>query len=142
MRGTSRDADRVAELGDAGLEGVVADPNRIGTIVDELEGVTLVFWLMGSAAGDEDEVAALHGPRLERLMEEVVDTPVRGVVYEAAGTVPRAVLRGGEAILNAARERWRIPVAIVAAEQDDVGEWLDAMMGAAEELTGAAGRPA
>jgi nucleoside-diphosphate-sugar epimerase len=137
VRGTSRDARRAGELADAGLEGVVADPDRIGTIVDEIEGVTLVFWLMGSAAGDGEAVAALHGPRLERLMEEVVDTPVRGVVYESAGTVPRDVLRGGEAIVGAAHERWRIPVALVDAEPGDVRDWLDAMMGAAEELAGA-----
>ncbi len=39
--------------------------------------------LLGSAAGgSEEELAAIHGPRLERLMEHLVETPVRGVVYE------------------------------------------------------------
>jgi hypothetical protein len=40
------------------------------------------------------------------MFEKLVDTPVRGVVYEA---------RGGEAIARDAAERWQIPVAIVAA---------------------------
>jgi len=135
VRGTTRGAHKAEELTGAGLEGVVADPDRIGTIMEEIEGVTLVFWLMGSAAGDEDPVAALHGPRLERLLAEVVDTPVRGVVYESAGTVPRDVLQGGEGIVGAAQERWRIPVACVDANPGEVGEWLDAMMAAAQRLT-------
>jgi hypothetical protein len=39
------------------------------------------------------------------LCDKLVDTPVRGVVYEAAG---------GEAIARDAAERWHIPVEIVA----------------------------
>jgi nucleoside-diphosphate-sugar epimerase len=136
VRGTTRDARKAEELASTGLEGMVADPDRIGTILEEIEGVTLVFWLMGSAVGDENTVAALHGPRLERLLEEVVDTPVRGVVYESAGTVPGDVLQGGKAVLSAAQERWRIPAACVDAAPGDVREWLDAMVVAAERLTG------
>jgi nucleoside-diphosphate-sugar epimerase len=138
-RGTTRDSRKAEELAGAGLEGVVADPDRIGTILEQIEGVTLVFWLMGSAVRDEDTVAALHGPRLERLLDEVVDTPVRGVVYESAGTVPQGVLQGGKAILSAARQRWRIPAACVDADPGDVGKWLDAMVVAAERLTGTRG---
>jgi nucleoside-diphosphate-sugar epimerase len=137
VRGTTRDARKAEEIAGAGVEAVVADPDRIGTVLDEIEGVTLVFWLMGSAVGDEEAVAVLHRPRLQRLMEEIVDTPVRGVVYESAGTVRPEVLRGGEGILRAAQERWRIPVALVDADPSDVAEWLDAMVGAAERLTGA-----
>ena len=40
------------------------------------------------------------------LFEKLVDTPVRGVVYERA-------LPEGEAIARDAAERWRIPVEIV-----------------------------
>ena len=58
-------------------------------MLDQIEDVALIFWLLGSATGEPAAVAALHGPRLERLLEEIVDTPVRGFVYEAAGTVPR-----------------------------------------------------
>jgi hypothetical protein len=49
-------------------------------VLDAIEGVALVYWLLGSAQGDPDAVAALHGPRLQRLLEEIVDTPVRAVV--------------------------------------------------------------
>src|SRR5690349_14548817 len=81
--------------------------------------VTILFWLLGSAAGEPELLEALHGPRLERLLEELVDTPVRGIVYEAAGSVPEEQLEGGAAIVRAASERWRIPSAVVDADPDD-----------------------
>jgi nucleoside-diphosphate-sugar epimerase len=136
-RGTSRDSGRAGEIAGAGLDGVIADPDRIGTVLDQIADVTLVFWLMGTAAGDEDAVAAVHGPRLERLMEEIVDTPVRGVVYEAAGSVRPELLAGGEEIVGAAGARWRIPVEVVGADPGQVNSWLDAMTDAAERLVGA-----
>lgn len=140
VRGTTRDPGTVDEIASAGLEGAVADPDRVGTVLDEIADVTLVFWLMGNAAGDDEAVAAVHGPRLERLMEEVVDTPVRGVVYEAAGSVAAALRRGGAEIVRSASERWHIPVAVVEADPADLQAWLDAMFAAAGRLT-AAGRP-
>ncbi len=136
-RGTTRDPENEDDILDAGLAAAVADPDRVGTVLEHVGDVTLVFWLLGSATGDGDAVAALHGPRLERLMEEVVDTPVRGVVYEAAGAVARELLEGGAAIVATASERWRIPVEIVQADPADRDRWLDAMVGAAERLTGA-----
>ena len=136
VRGTSRDAGKAEALTASGLRGHVGDPDRVGTVLDEIADVALVFWLMGTATGNRDSVAAIHGPRLERLMEEIVDTPVRGVVYEAGGSVPRDVLRRGEQIVRAAAERWRIPVAVVDADPGEVDAWLDAMTAAAEELIG------
>ncbi len=137
VRGTTRDAGKAEEISAAGLEGAVADPNMIGTLLDQIADVTLVFWLMGTATGNRETVAALHGRWLDRLLQEAVDTPVRGLVYEAAGSVPRDVLACGEAIVKAAAERWRIPVAIIDADPGATGTWLDAMVGAADRLTGA-----
>jgi hypothetical protein len=137
VRGTSRHAGRAEALTESGLEGTVADPETVATLLDEIGDVTIVFWLMGTASGETDSVAAIHGPRLERVMEEIVDTPVRGVVYESAGTVSRDVLLGGEQIVRAAAARWRIPVAVVDADPVDVDAWLDAMTAAAERLIGA-----
>src|SRR5919112_6826234 len=76
VRGTTRDPSRVAELETAGIEGVVADPDRLSTLVPALAGVTVVCWLMGSAADSPD----VNGPRLQTLLEHLVDTPVRGFV--------------------------------------------------------------
>jgi nucleoside-diphosphate-sugar epimerase len=138
VRGTTRDPDNADEILAAGIGAVVADPDRVGTILDHIGDVTLVFWLLGSAAGDAEVVAALHGPRLERMMEEVVDTPVRGLVYESAGSLPPEVLERGAAIVRTAAEHWRIPVETVDADPRDWETWLEAMLAGTERLTGSA----
>ena len=130
MRGTTRSTDGVAAIEAAGVEGVVADPDRLGTIMGQLAGVTVVCWLMGSATGAPD----LHGPRLETLLERLVDTPVRGIVYEAAGSVEPALLTGGAAAVRAAAERWRMPAEVVEADPAEHEAWLAAMRAAVERL--------
>src|SRR5215211_2602411 len=138
VRGTTRDPGNAEDILGAGLGAVVADPDRVGTVLEHVGDVTLVFWLLGSATGEPEALAAIHGPRLERLMEELVETPVRGVVYESSGRVPAARLEHGAAIVRAASERWRIPVEIVGADPEDWERWLEATLDAAAQLTGAA----
>jgi NAD(P)-dependent dehydrogenase (short-subunit alcohol dehydrogenase family) len=137
VRGTTREPGGSEGILSAGLEAVVADPDRVGTLLDHVADVTLVFWLLGSAAGKPDAVAAIHGPRLERMLEELVDTPVRGLVYEAAGDVPRDLLERGAGIVASAARRWRIPVEIVDADPGDWEPWTQEMLAASERLTGA-----
>ena len=138
VRGTTRDPGNAEHIQRAGLEAAVSDPDHIGTVLEHVGDVTLLFWLLGSAVGEPDALTAIHGPRLERLLEELVDTPVRGVVYESSGRVPADRLEHGAAIVRAASERWRIPVEIVSSDPDDWERWLEAMLHAAERLTGAA----
>jgi uncharacterized protein YbjT (DUF2867 family) len=101
VRGTTRDPARTDAIAAAGAEPYVGDPDRIGTLMDALGGVTVVCWLFGDVPD-----ADLHGGRLRMLFEKLVDTPVRGVVYEPA-------LPEGERIARDAAERWQIPVEIV-----------------------------
>ena len=54
-----------------------------------LTGVTVVCWLLGTV--DEPE---LHDGRLRMLFEKLVDTPVRGVVYERGSAAGEAIARG------------------------------------------------
>jgi uncharacterized protein YbjT (DUF2867 family) len=122
VRGTSRRGQGLAAIEAAGIEPALADPNLPGTVLDLVADVTRVFWLLGSAQGDEELLEAIHGSRLERLLERLVDTPVRGFVYEAAGSVDGALLEQGAAAVRAAGERWRIPIAVV---EDDPGRWID-----------------
>jgi uncharacterized protein YbjT (DUF2867 family) len=135
VRGTARTPGAAEDVVAAGLEGAVADPDHPGSILDQVAGVTLVFWLLGSASGEPPAVSAIHGPRLERLLEKLVDSPVRGFVYEASGTAARADLEHGAALVRAAGERWRIPVALVDANPGDWEAWTAAMLAAAERLT-------
>jgi hypothetical protein len=136
-RGTTRDPGNSEDILAAGVEAAVADPDRVGSVLDHVGDVALVFWLLGAAAGEPDAVAAIHGPRLERLMEKLVDTPVRGFVYEAGGRVGRRNLERGAEIVRGAAERWRIPVEIVVEDPGDWETWTEAMLAAAERLTGA-----
>jgi prephenate dehydrogenase len=121
VRGTTRGP--LEPIAADGIEGCVADPDRLGTIMAALPGVAVVCWLLGTARGEN--AADLHGPRLETLLERLVDTPVRGFVYEAGG--------GEEAVL-AASERWRIAARVVSTDPARHEEWLAAMRGAVAEL--------
>jgi hypothetical protein len=118
---------------------VVADPDRPGTILDQIADVALVFWLLGAASGAPEIVRSLHGERLERVLRMLVDTPVRGFVYEAAVAAHAGGERGAEIVREAA-ERWRIPVEVVAHSPDDWEAWTEAMLVATERLAGS-GRP-
>jgi nucleoside-diphosphate-sugar epimerase len=136
VRGTTRDPEHAAAIEAAGFEAAIADPDRAATIVDQVADVALIFWLLASAAGDPENVEAIHGPRLQRMLEEIVDTPVRGFVYEAGGSVdPRHTERGAE-IVSAAGERWRIPVAITRTGPDDLRGWREELLAVTNELTG------
>lgn len=105
VRGTSRRTEGLAAIEAAGIEPAPADPDRPGTILELVEDVTVLVLLLGGAEGSEEELAAIHGPRLERLMEHLVETPVRGVLYE--GT------EAGAEIVRAAERTWRIPVTVL-----------------------------
>jgi uncharacterized protein YbjT (DUF2867 family) len=124
VRGTTRDPAKADAIRAAGAEPYVGDPDRIGTLMEALTGVTVVCWLMGSATGDPEQVFALHDGRLRMLWEKLVDTPVRGVVYEAAGTVDAGALVRGEAVARVAHETWRIPLEYLHADPADHDAWV------------------
>ena len=110
MRGTSRREEGLAAIEAAGIEPAPADPDRPDTILELVDDVAVLALLLGSATGSEEELAAIYGPRLERLMEHLVETPVRGVLYEGTGA--------GAGVVLAAAGTWRIPVEIVGDETD------------------------
>ena len=136
VRGTSRGERGLAAIEEAGIEAALADPDRPGTVLELVGDVAVVHWLLGSARGDPRLLEALHGSRLERTLERLVDTPVRGFVYEAAGSVPAPLLETGVAAVARAGETWRIPVAAVAADPADAGGWTESMLAATLDLVG------
>jgi nucleoside-diphosphate-sugar epimerase len=131
VRGTSRRDSGLEAIDHAGLEPALADPDRPGTILDLVGDVAAVVWLLGSAQGADEELAAIHGPRLERLLEKLVDPPVRGFAYEAEGSVPGELLGGGREPVERAAATWRIPVATLEAGKGE--EWAAS---AADAVTG------
>jgi len=84
----------------------------------------VVVWLLGCAVGAREELAAIHGPRLERLLEKLVDSPVRGFAYEAVGAVDEEMLEEGRWIIERASERWKIPVKMMTGQREDEG-WAE-----------------
>lgn len=125
VRGTSRDGKGLALIEAAEIEPARADPGRPGTILDLVGDVTVVLWLLGSAEGSAEDLAAIHGPRLEGLLERLVDTPVRGFVYEGAGTVDAKLLEEGAAIVRRAASTWRIPVAVTGTPREHGPLWVE-----------------
>jgi len=120
VRGTTRGA-HAAEIAETGAEPYVGDPDRIATLMEALHGVTIVCWLTGTIADGD-----LHAGRLRMLWEKLVDTPVRGVVYE--GMLPE-----GEAIARAASETWQIPLEVL--DGDPLAEdWVSAAVAAVDRL--------
>jgi uncharacterized protein YbjT (DUF2867 family) len=132
VRGSTRDPSRLDAIEGAGAEAVVADPDRLGTLLPALAGVSAICWLMGSVPEPP-----LHGDRLRTLTERLVDTHVRGLVYEAGGSAPRELLDGGAAIARAAEATWSMPVEIVEADPADPDAWLAAMRSAVGRLVAA-----
>ena len=125
VRGTSRDEDGLVAIEEAGIEPARADPERPATILDLVGDVTVVLWLLGSAKGSGENLAAVHGDRLEALLERFVETPVRGFVYEGAGTVDPKVLAGGAELVRNAEQTWRIPVAVTDTLRDQGPQWVE-----------------
>jgi uncharacterized protein YbjT (DUF2867 family) len=120
VRGTTRGA-HVAEIAATGAEPYVGDPDRIATLMDALHGVTVACWLTGTISD-----ADLHAGRLRMFWEKLVDTPVRGVVYE--GLLPE-----GEAIARASSETWQIPLEVLDGDPlaDD---WVKRAVAAVDQL--------
>jgi uncharacterized protein YbjT (DUF2867 family) len=134
VRGTSRDAEGLAAIEAVGIEPARADPAQPGTVLELVEDVAVVLWLLGSASGDGENVEAIHGPRLEALLERFVETPVRGFVYEGAGTVDPSVLAGGAAAVRMAEATWRIPVTVTETPRSDGPAWVEELETAVVEL--------
>ena len=125
VRGTSREPSGLDAIVDAGLEGALADPDRPGTIHDLVGDITVVVWLLGSATGGPSSIESIHGPRLESLLGKLVDTPVRGFLYESVGSVEPTLLADGRQIVAEAGKRWRIPVAFLDQDRLEPEAWIE-----------------
>jgi hypothetical protein len=131
---TRTDAGRAA-VEAAGAECWVGTPDRLATLRGALDSVTIVCWLLGSAVGDEQELRALHSSRLEFFLTQMIDTTVRGLVYEARGTAAASeLLAAGEALTRALTERNEIPATFLTADPQDQDAWLTAARAAVSSL--------
>ena len=130
----TRKPERRAEIEAIGAEYLDGDPDRIGTLRYACENVTILVWALGTATGDDPEkVHALHGSRLNMMLERTIDTTVRGVLYEAAGTLPDEVFASGREVIERMCRKNEIPFAFLDADPSDPDAWATA---ADEALTG------
>jgi hypothetical protein len=128
------------EAGRAAIEAVGAEcwigtPERLATLRGALDAVAICCWLLGTAVGPEEELRGLHGARLEFFLTQVIDSTVRGFVYEASGTsVPADALAAGRGRVLALGELNAIPTAFVTARPEPVSSWVAQAREAIETL--------
>ncbi len=136
VRVVTRSGARRAEIEEAGGECWIGTPDAIGTLRYALDNVTVLLWLLGTAAGGD--VAALHGSRLTMMLERVTDSTVRGVIYEAAGTVAAVALAAGAHAVREANRKNEIPFRLLEVDpREDRAAWLTATVGSIDSLLGA-----
>jgi NAD(P)-dependent dehydrogenase (short-subunit alcohol dehydrogenase family) len=120
VRVVTRHESRRGEIEDAGCECWIGDPDRIGTLRYAPENATVLMWLLGTV-----DVPDLHGSRLEMMLERIVDTTVRGVLYEGSA---------GAAVVQAAHDRHGIPIAFLETDPRDVDGWVAGARAAIDAL--------
>jgi uncharacterized protein YbjT (DUF2867 family) len=130
---TRTDAGRAA-IEAAGAECWVGTPDRMATLREALDGVTVLCWLLATAQGTAAELEALHGTRLEYLLTQAIDTTVRGVVYESGAAPATAPEAEGARRAEAIAERNAIPLRVLAADPAADDSWLEAARAAVASL--------
>jgi uncharacterized protein YbjT (DUF2867 family) len=134
VRGTSREEEGLVAIEGVGIEPARADPERPATILDLVDDVAVVIWLLADATGTDEELAAIHGPRLGSLLERFVETPVRGFIYEGVGGVDPKLLAAGAELVRHAERTWRIPVTVTETPREHGPLWVEELENAVVEI--------
>lgn len=127
-----RGANVAAALQERGyaVREVAGDPLLPGHVFDALQNVTVVCWLMAAGEGLNPEV---NGEQLETVLLKVVDTGVRGFVFESPDGAPNTHV-------DHARETWHIPIEQLAAGPAGDGDgdeaWLESLCDAVDATLG------
>jgi hypothetical protein len=141
-------AVRITTRGESGRDAIeaigaecwIGTPDRVATLRYALDNVTLACWLLGNACGAAGAVAALHSSRLEFFLSQTIDTTVRGLIYEAAGSIEAPTLEAGRRLIHERAQFNAIPLRVLDADPSDERLWLAQARAAVGELL-AAQRP-
>ncbi len=141
VRITTRTEFGRAAVEATGAECMIGTPDRLATLRGALDGVTVACWLLATARGEQAQVRALHGSRLEFFLGQAIDTTMRGFVYEVPSPSPsgggEVLAEGeGEGIVRVVASRNAIPPAFIRADPDDLDAWLADARSAVDSLLG------
>jgi hypothetical protein len=134
VRITTRSESGRAAIEAAGAECWIGTPDRVASLRYALDGVTLACWLLANACGEPERVAALHGSRLEFFLSQTIDTTVRGLVYEAAGSVDARTLAAGAELVTQRTTYNEIPLRVLDADPREQERWHAQALRAIAEL--------
>jgi hypothetical protein len=70
------------------------------------------------------------------LLSKMIDSTVRGIVYEAAGQVPAAILDRGARRVRAFCEDSRVPYVLLDSARAEHAAWLGEAVAAVESVLG------
>jgi uncharacterized protein YbjT (DUF2867 family) len=138
VRITTRSESGRAAIEASRAECFIGTPDRLGTLRDALDGITIACWLLAGASGGEDEVARLHSSRLEAFVSQLIDTTARGLVFERGASAGRwsEALADGERVVRDLAEQNVIPLAVLADDIRDSRVWLRGARTAIHRLLG------
>jgi hypothetical protein len=68
------------------------------------------------------------------LLTRLVDTTMRGIVYEVSGSAPEELLSAGGERVRAFCEDARIPYVLLGADPNDHNVWTHAAAGAVDQV--------
>jgi hypothetical protein len=149
LRVTTRGDGGRAAIEATGAQCWIGTPDRLATLRGALDSVTIACWMLTGARGDAEQIAALHGSRLEFFLSQAIDTTVRGFVYDAwpaQGGVGADALAGGSRIVGRLAQLNAIPARVLGAPQgggaeveadgDAAAAWIAAAGAAIDALLG------
>jgi hypothetical protein len=135
LRITCRSDARRDAIEQVGAECWIGTPQRLETLRAALENVTIACWLLASAHGDAEELGELHSSRLEAFVRLLIDTTVRGFVYEAGGGGASPELAAqGEGIVRGLAAYNVIPHEVIRADPTGQDQWLEEARAALSRL--------
>jgi hypothetical protein len=97
VRVTTRSEQGRAEIEAIGAECWIGTPDRLATLRGSLHNVTILCWMLAGAHGSAEQLAALHGSRLEFFLGQAIDTTARGLIYDASPVAEAEPVAGAPA---------------------------------------------
>jgi nucleoside-diphosphate-sugar epimerase len=125
VRVTTRTDAHRASIEAIGAECHIGDPDRVVTLRPALDHVAIACWMLAGAVAQPARLRALHGSRLRAFLGQLLDTTVRGFLYDAsAGAVAPDVLAEGARITQQLTRPNAIPAVVLQGRRAQPDAWL------------------